>query len=505
MKHIPRTLLLTMPTALLLMSTTASYAAIDAQGAAELKSLISNYIQEQQKITAATGATLVANGETTVTPQGTYYSVILPHLVTRYPGDVVSYDMGKIAINAMPGKTADEWKVSFSLPRTVSVNTPKDGKVDFHFGQQKASGLWNSKMNYMFQINAEYKNVTIEKTMPDTPEPQVPLVTIGTINIKQNLQEDTPGSKTWSGPADFSAQNIQTDKLSIGEVSANYMIKNVDYTVMTKMRDELKSMGENSQSLSDLQNNPTAALNMFDVMAKMFENPMGEFTSELTLKDLKATGYTNTPEASGDEVTLKSAHFGMDMNLSNPQKASMVFRLGLDGLDVPLEDKKDVTPKNAELEIKVDSLPLMELVKTTRQIAGVEMQGATPDATPVKPYPQILAEAQTSFSNKVDINTDILNVHGQGAAQASGQSMIGLTTDQNWEIKGLDALLEKLKNDQQNPEISQQIAQKLAILQLMGQMSPDKPDIRTYHLVVDDQGKMTMNGADLMSMMGNMK
>ncbi len=514
MKYLSRTLLFTLPTSLLLMST-SSYAAIDAQGASELKSLIGNYIQEQQKITAATGATLEVDGETVVTPQSTYYSIIMPRLVTHYPGDSITYDMGKTAINAMPGNTPDEWKISFSLPKTVSVNTPKDGKINIHFGSQKTSGIWNSKLNYMFRLNAEYKDVSIDKTFPaaatdataPAPEPEN-VLKIATFNIVQNLQEDSPGSQTWSGPADFNAKNITADKMSLGEVSAHYTMKNIDYTVMSEIRNDLKSITEKGEDLNDLRNNPAAALGIFDVIVKMLEKPMGAFTSEFTMKDLKVMGLSNA-QSYKEDFSLSSAHFGFDSDLINPQKASMALRLGMNGMSIPLEDNGGFAPKSSELEIKVNSLPLAELLRNARQMAALANPDATQtppqDTQPPKSFQQILIDAQTNLSNKLDINSDILNVHGQGTAQASAQSMIGVIADQTWEIKGLDAFLEKLKADQQNPGASNEIAQKLAVLQIMGQISPDHPDTRTYHLIVDDKGQMTMNGTDMMSMMGNMR
>lgn len=149
-------------TALSLMAFQAQ-AAVDAAGAAALKTKIAQKITAQQKVKTARGDKLNFTGDVQVTPKETYYAVLLPNLkLAGSKGETVN--VGQVALNMVPvDEAAGQYKTSISLPSTMNYQDAAGqptGKLSL--GAQKASGLFDVNLFSFTQLNASYATATYE-------------------------------------------------------------------------------------------------------------------------------------------------------------------------------------------------------------------------------------------------------------------------------------------------------------------------------------------------------
>lgn len=254
LRSMPSTALLTATTALLVLISPKADAAVDAQGAEQLKAMIQTYIDEQKQIATVGGSTITTDGDILVTPKDRYYEVITPHIKALYQNNMV-YDLGKIAINAMPTNNPDEWKVSYTLPSPISFKGP-DGKDIWQvmFGEQKTGGVWNTKLGYTSKLDATYQNVQFS----GTTEENAPPVTgkIKTVTLNQNFVLD-PSTQKWSGPINGMAQNITIGTstqtyATVGEAKVDYVVSGLDAAAINAMRNQFKQMGQSGQNVANL-------------------------------------------------------------------------------------------------------------------------------------------------------------------------------------------------------------------------------------------------------------
>lgn len=486
---------------ILLLAAPTAHAAIDEAGAQELKTLINQYIEDQKQLTSVSGATLLTEGELQITPQGSYYQVITPYLKTVYPGDVV-YDLGKVSINAMPGATAEEWKMSIALPSPISLYA-KDGspiwKLDLH--DQNAAIIWNTGLKYTTHVRAGYKNV--EMTFPASKtKNSLTKMTINNVNILQDFTQDQTTQK-WSGPINFKMTGISgtagTEQLaSVDELSLDYDLKNFDAGAMTKMQDELKSLSHDG---SNIATSPEKAARFFDIISSSMTSGMGSITSALAFKNI------NLKSSTGDtpfSTSIDNGKFVMSMDTPQGKETNLGLMIDVNGVKAHSDKYQKLIPQKINLDIKITDFPLTKLIKMGQQQMAIGMgkpESSSPSIPP-QSFPELLAAAGTRIDQNLAYLSDALKINGNGYAKAEGATALGGTAEQNLEIEGLDILLADISEMAKTDPSVGQVLGGLTMFQMMGQQDPNNPNKRTYKLIVDKDGRMTMNGSDLSGMMG---
>lgn len=512
MKILSRSLLMTAPAALLLLCSTASHAAIDEQGAETLKTLLQQRVNDQKQMSAAVGATVETSGEVVVTPKDTYYNAVLPAVKTTYEGGVI-YELGKIVVNAIPDETGEEWKIALALPSDIYMTDRSGEKITVHLGSQKASGIWNTKLNTTTKFRGEYQDITVTgQNMSGTPDAKPVNAKIKTVTVNQDFDKDASGEK-FSGPMSLVANGIELgvsdqEKLTISEVSAKYVMKDVSLATVTKVKEQMKQIGVNSAKTGESAQSPIDPARLLNTFVTILDNPLGEVTSDLVVSNLEVRAMESDP-VSGEKVPtltgIKSINYGIDMNMADPAHAGFGLRLGMEGLSIDSpklnEDQKKYLPQKIAFDLKASNIPAQELLKSVSgqfALMADPTSTAVPDQAPKSPQ-ELLALANAKLDYTLQINSAAAKVNGKGTAAATLNNMLGLTSDQTFEIEGLDNMITELKT---NPQMTG-ILQPLAMIQMMGQQNQDNPQLRTYHLVVDEQGQVTMNGADMSAMIGD--
>ncbi len=492
---------------MLLMGAAPANAAIDAQGAEQLKTLIQKYIDEQKQMVSIYNVRMDTTGDLIVIPKDTYYQVTTPYIKTVYPGNQ-SYDLGKIAINAMPGNTPDEWKVSFSLPSPISFKD-ENGKdiLKVVLGPQKTAGLWNASMGYMTSLKATFDNIGF--TVADgTAKPPITGV-ITSVNIDQSLTKDQATQK-WSGPIRAKATDIKTtsqgpDKIQIGEIGLQYDIRNLDTDSLNKFREQFKALGASGNAVANIENSPEIAKKSMDMFTEMFRTNFGEFTAKYEVKAFKASFPTAKPNPV--DIALDNGYFGVTFKQDIPNKTGAGFSFGFSGLTVPKTDWTSLTPTSADINIMFHDMPMADIMKVAQEnnpALSKDPNAVSPANTPspMAVLPEMLSKAGTRVTQSLSINAPSYKVQGSGEAKASATAMTGFTADEMLTVEGLDTIIAELQKLSATSHDAKQALGPLTMMQMMGQQDPANPAKRTYHLIAAEDGKVTMNGSDLSSLMG---
>ncbi len=503
--------LIAVPLVTLLLSTSAFAADVTPEGATALKTVVQGYLDERARLSTAKGDQLMQDGPLTVEPASGYYAVTLPHLKLRQSsGNTV--DMGIISINALPGSTDKEWKMAVALASPIKF-TDAEGKPDgeIKFGQQKLSGLWNTDLNSYSQLDARYADIVFTNPKETTT------ITLPETIITYDLKQTAPG--LWSGPIVLDTKNISvvdpTEKTTITVQNARW-----DMTVKDHNPAEVKKFNEQMATIIEtqkVQDMPKAtdkhALGMYNLLADYLAKSSDGFTS-----DTKLTGMTfaSTDAATGAEKTFTIDNSAFNFSADGFMKDSVNMRLALsyEGFHTtPAPTTTNSTiPTKISFDMALNKLPfkaLTELGRTTLQQSQNGPQAADlAKREAVLKLPGILTQAGTNISiSNTEFASPDYRAFLNGVVTANVAAVKSFTADINGEVKGLDQLVQKLTplaNDPNNPAAGQikQSLSGLAMLQMMGQQKQDDPTTRTYSLKVDEQGKVTLNGADMSALMG---
>lgn len=492
---------------ILLISSAPANAAIDAQGAEQLKTMIQKYIDEQKQMVSVYNVTMETTGDLTVVPKDTYYQVTTPYIKTIYPGKE-SYDLGKIAINAIPGSAPDEWKVSFSLPSPISFKDA-GGKdiLKIILGPQKTAGLWNSSLGYMTSLKATFDNIGFTVT-DGTGKPPVSGV-IGAINIDQSLTKD-PATQKWSGPIRAKASDIKTtsegpDKIQIGEIGLQYDIRGLNSDSLQKFREQFKALGTSGSTLANIENSPEIAKKSMDLFSEMFRTNFGEFTAKYEIKAIKASFPTAKPNPV--DLSLDSGYFGITFKQEVANKTGAGFSFGFSGLVVPKTEWTSLTPTSTDINIMFHDIPMADIMKVAEEhnpALAKDPKAVAPENSPppMAVIPEMLSKAGSRVTQSLNIVAPSYKVQGSGEAKASAKAMTGFTADETLTVEGLDTVMAELQKLSATSHDAKQALGPLTMMQMMGQQDPANPAVRTYHLIAAEDGKMTMNGSDLSGLMG---
>lgn len=179
----------------------------------------------------------------------------------------------------------------------------------------------------------------------------------------------------------------------------------------------------------------------------------------------------------------------------------MHLKLGFSGLksDTDKQDTDDLTPENANIDIKVDNVPYTTLQKLSEN--SFEAISESPENAQLvglglmMRLPMIMSQANTSIT--VDNNLiegDLYSVKANGNASADLVAALGFTVDVKASFAGLDKVIDILNSaDAESESEGQDFGQQLETLREMGQKDGD---VYKYHFELTETGQFTINGAD---------
>lgn len=489
---------------LVLLSSPATAGEITSEGAQQLKSVIQSHLDLRQKVKQAMGTDMMVTGELKVEPAGAYYKVTFPHVSEKYPDGKV-FDMGNLALNAMPGSTDKEWKISFSIPAPLYMKDAAGRLLwQVDMGTQKASGVWNLDLQSFTRLNADYKDVklVVNETSSVMPtEIKLAGVTVGT-----DLTLSAGGFYSGSADAVLSGLSSVTEDVTvkIGKIGVESTIKDFDPKSIQHFTEQVSAIGENGGNLANAESAQKNSLALFNMMTDVIGKSSDGFDSTFSIADLSVSGKNETGESLS--FSLGKAQLGF---------RTADFRSGLIKFGLNLGYEKAVSsgmptylvtllPSQFSTDLSFNNLPYAKLVDLGRSTIAAD-SSKPPHNDPfsvVGQIPQILTESGTNLTQKTNATGLHYSVKSEGTIKANSKAVKGFTAEQNMEIDGLDVLIaqlteqSKLPNNPNNADIQNTLG-VLTMLQMTGQQKSGAPTIRTYQLTLDELGRTLLNGSDL--------
>jgi hypothetical protein len=149
--------------------------AINDAGAAKVKTLVQNMIDQQSKMHMSKTSQFVADGDIQVEQAKSYYAVTLPDItiVSQHEekGETKKLiaKIGIIGLNVLPTDNENEWKMTLAIPTPIKYldeNNKTLMKLDI--GQQQMVGVWNEDLNAFADLNGQYRDLLLHNNEQDS-------------------------------------------------------------------------------------------------------------------------------------------------------------------------------------------------------------------------------------------------------------------------------------------------------------------------------------------------
>lgn len=494
-----------------LFSAYPAHAAMNPADGKRLQTLFTDMIKRYSNEAKIQGGQIITEGEVMVEPSDTYFAITLPH-ITAIAADQSKTNLGMISINALPGDTKEEWKMTVAMPTPVTMFGP-DGKQTgtVEIGSQNFAGVFHEQFRNFVRLNAQYKNTVYTDTANSAK------VTIPELSVIYDLKET--GGNLWSGPMSAKASNVlgifskTGTTVKVRDISLQSTIKDYSVKEAIAYQDKINAFLE-SFSKDKPSTSPQHAQGMYNTIFDFMTKAWDGFGSSIT-----ATGIEVAKPAAADSlastVKVERIGFGLEGNGFRTNKVTLHPTLNVTNISMtpPPTGINKAMPNTINIDMTINNLPFKQLAEWGQKTLG---QGTTsPEATAnnMATAKQMMTDSGTSLTVK---NTNVGNgtdydILLNGTATSNNKSAFGATAKTRLEIFGIEKLIAYMQQANTDPTLSpqtkaqaQQFLQTFTILQMVGQQGKNAKgqDIRAYNLELSADGKTMLNGADLMSVLG---
>ncbi len=478
MRSFSRFLTIILSSFLIIASLSPAYAVeINDAGAKNLKSQLSNYIDEYKNIVAPLGVTLDMKGDITVEQGSGYYAATLPSIIYKSP-DSKKIKIGLTAINAIPTDNSKNWKISMAIPTPVLFLDQNDEtQMRLDIGKQNIGGLWSFDLGNFVKLAAQYEDIKFTNLEKND------VFGFSKTTINSDMTEKEKG--VWSGPAKVTASNFFIDT---PELKNAFTIESIENTSIvnsyspTKYKQARKDFFNNNSD-----NSPLHSLSLF-------MEALGDIQTNFSIKNMKFTNKENNKD-----TKIQNINFGYNAKQISDNNFNFATNISYDGLSAT--DMSDDIPKNFKTSISLTKLPIKDLIEIGQQAITENSKNdvnakKVAVTKAVKFLPQKLKDAGTTLSLKdTKLGSDIYDIILSGDLQAEPSSKIGGAGSLNIETHGLDKLMKSL---QENPK-GKSLAQQLAIFRIISNEDKNK---NTAVIKIDKEGKLSINGKDMSTIGG---
>ncbi|MBL8638821.1 MAG: hypothetical protein JNK24_00545 [Alphaproteobacteria bacterium] len=536
MKKIIRQSALSVSCLAILTFAPPSFAAIDAAGAESLKTMYKN-IESGINIYFTGRQELKSVGDLSVTPKDYYYEVVTPYYYLQLDTHSV-LDIGKIAINVIPDENGEDYKISYSLPPTMTFKS--DGKAlgTLTIGTQKTNVIWNDKLKFATFYDQSFEDFALKADNQT-------LASLKKITGMRSLKTDGPKGKlngeTHFSFQDFSAGTNNAVSVKIAQADISSVSKNLDMAKILDLQAKVEEFKKSGQwkKLNAEPADPQAVKEYLEILVTIFEGDMGEAQGDMKFKNIvlkekakspvdtagaaQATGETSAnPSPNPSSVEIGELTLGGGVSSQGHNKNKIDLRVGvagvkIDGIDPASQDiPKELQaflPQKFTFNVGLENFPYSDFLKiipeqvlhqTQTQAAlanGAEVPSHRLSPADQEQFKALLVSSGAKITNQLVVENGMYKVDGKGMSQfISGP--IPIKTDQDFTVTGLDKVLAEMnKLAATYPQVQQALG-GITMMQMMGQADPAHPDVRRYHFITDENGKATLNGSDLSSLMG---
>jgi len=477
-------------------------AAVDAAGAAHLKTVFTDLLNQKAAQTKAGGTKLVQDGQLMVEPSGTYYAITLPKLST-VAADGSRLDIGMISINVMPQDKPEEWVMTVALPATIKwFDAQGAEKASISIGKQNCTGLWNEKSESFLKLDAKYRDIKL-----DTPGKEF-LASIPEASFIIDLKPDSSGN--WSGPGRFTAENIAVaasggGAVSIGKLESETDIQGYALDKASAYRDKMTA-ATSKMTAGIMGGTDADKTGLYDLITSIIGDVWDGATIKVGIENIVAT-QSPPGGAAGSKFSLGSA--GVDLAFKDMRKDRIGAQAGLHYSGFAMQPASETTklvPDQLNFVVSTENVPYKKLVEYGRtQITASAPAKQTSLA-------QIMQDAGMTITlQDFSLGNGVYNYSSNGVLNSDAKAVESFVGKMHAEITGLEALGAMLMKDIQDPKVPdaekanlQQAVATMTILQMVGQQGAGKngQPARIYNLELTESGQKLVNGTDLNTILG---
>lgn len=450
---------------------------------------------------------LSTEGGIVITPQAGYYAVKLPRMKVTYP-DGSYLDMGTIAMNASPGASVAEWKMSVALPSPmIMYNASAQPEFEVTIGQQRLAFVWRDDQVIAPKLEAAYSDIVLKSI----DQPGVGM-RVGAMTSTFNLTQDSEG--LWSGPYNVKVSNIEDMitraisadatpvpagldpfDLKIASMNMEGSYDKADFSQNVRLRDLVISM-------QDAQKDPAKRAQLDQKVRTMFASmpiTVDSMTGRNTVTGIDLT----IRDAAGERgVSLQSLQADFNVHKLRSQSSDLRSGVVFSGLQLKgaPSDIVALVPQSGKIGVAVTKLPAVGIFDTLRKTLGTDAQSA--QAVPGAGILGLLQKAGTSLviedsyltAQKLNATMD-----GKLVLDPATGNPAGLV---NVLFSGLEDLIPAMLKAQQAGTATpgmQNALKMLTTLQLLGQQETDKAGkpARAFRFTFNPDGNITMNNVPL--------
>lgn len=488
----------------------SAHAATDDATAAKIRTVITDLLTQTKTSLAVQGAQLISDGELLIEPAGKYYAVTLPRLSVK-DAQGSGADIGIIAMNVIPNKTAGLWAITLAVPSPITF-LDKGGvpSAVLTIGRQSLTGIYHEKLKNLLSVNASYSDLAILD--PRTKDG----ITIAQITAKDGLKEDA--NHEWSGSNTYTIEGIGfgKGKDSAGTIKTITLLTTIDRLNPDKLadyQDQMRSVGESMAGKSGQEISPAHAVGLYNLVLGNLGAMWNGFDSLFVVEGVDIVAPSDTPGGQPKRLKIDKAAFGMGMTGFRDNAVALSLSTQYEGFDVgvlPVEDRASV-PTSLKIDMKIDKLPFTKLVDMGRMaLQAIAQQPQNSQVVGIQllaMLPKILTEAGTTLAlNPSYAGNNDYRVDAAGSFKPDMNAMLGGVGQAKIQVFGFEKILEAMTAEMKKPNTPpekathiQDTLRTLTALQLAGQQGTDAQGrkVRTYDITLDQQGKSMLNGADM--------
>ncbi|HEY8963874.1 MAG TPA: hypothetical protein VIN59_05350 [Alphaproteobacteria bacterium] len=446
--------------------------AVTQEGAAALKKLSEAALAKQESSLKSAGLTLIKQGDVVVEEAGTYYAVTSPNLSLKMP-DGVTRNIGMIAINAIPTDDPKIYKMAVALPTPI-VDTDAAGNTvgTLTIGSQTMNGSFNFDAQNFTSVTGDYKNIVSTRNNGEH-------LTIGSLGIRMDLTDQ--GQGLWSGPTNIAVADM-TYKNALG---GEYNVKQSDLSAKLDRADLLSVNLFKIKLQQAMSGAPGPQRD--DKIKQMLRSFLGTFADGLDLMSASSgITFKSVLDGKTSAGTIASSNITLGLKDIKSNKGTFTINSATQGLKFEDPNSAQFAPSQITLQAAGSGLSLQKLLNMP--------------ATDKINLKEILSQPGSKLTvQKMDVAAQAFGMNATADLTSAPQTPLGASGNIHLNVRGVEALSGWLMDPNgaaaSGVQVPPALIPTLAIMQLSGQASGD--GMRTYDVVLDSKGGITMNGTPI--------
>lgn len=494
----------------LLLPVTAQ-AALDAKGAKELQKSIEEALSWYTQVAKATGQGMIVKGAVEVEPAGQYYKARIFDVSILSPTGY-RLQIGDVVVHASAG-AAGEWLLSAALPSPMTLHDATGAAIaDMMLGRQRFAAAWLPAENFIPRFDVEYGDLEIK------PRPGAPLsLKIESLSAQQNLVKGSSGD--WTGPVvwtlgktNFAVKDgTQDSSIRFDKAAARATYEQLSLEGRAEEKKQILTLVSQFDAGVPEAQMRRLVTAIFDHSTDFPDAMTSTFEMEgLAVESKPGGGGAHDPspplKITSDKISADTFVKGIKREKGSAHLTTSLNNFRVEGLPPAFTA---LLPYIANIDIRLDNLPMKALTKAFMALAAVargqaddpvQQQKTREDVlAAMKGLPQALAVSgataviKNTYFRAVDLNAAL-----EGTVKANATSpLVGVGT-MTLTMGGLDEMIQRNQSMSASSG-AMRSAQMMIPVQMMGQLQKgaDGKSLRVYKMEATPEGKLLLNGLDM--------